>query len=104
MLFRFKCQIGGRCREDRCYGSRGVTTGSAYFRSIAGWELLDADTFALEDPVSGTVTTFEFDKGYSLLMPNSAGMMIDDGAALTIEGVVFEFDKDNSTSPGATKP
>ena len=39
-------------------------------------------------PLTGEVTTFEFDKGYSLLMPNSAGMMIPDGATLSIDSVV----------------
>ena len=78
----------------------GYNYNGTYLRSVAGRELLDGDTFVLVDPVTFEETTFEFDKGFSLLTPNSAGMMIPDGATLTIDGVVFEFDKDNVLTSG----
>ncbi|HCA81396.1 MAG TPA: hypothetical protein DEP53_16830 [Bacteroidetes bacterium] len=58
MLFRFKCQIGGRCREDRCYGSRGVTTGSAYFRSIAPryYQIADSTASGKISAINGAAT------------------------------------------------
>ena len=82
----------------------------AYLRAVAGSELLDGDTFLMASDGFSTAinTTFEFDMGYSVKVPNSAGSAIPDGETLTItddEGgtVTFEFDRDGEWDPSHTR-
>jgi len=81
----------------------------AYLRAVAGSELIDGDAFTILSDASlmGQPQLFEFDMGWWLQMPNSAGSAIDDGETLTITDdlgntVTFEFDKDGNVTAGNT--
>ncbi|NLE39942.1 MAG: hypothetical protein GX621_18135, partial [Pirellulaceae bacterium] len=77
--------------------------------AVSGNELVDGDTFTLLSDMTmvGEPQVFEFDMGYSLLLPASAGRAIRDGETLTITDdlgrtVTFEFDKDGQVADGNT--
>ena len=55
-------------------------------RAIPAWNLRDGDTFAIDG------NDFEFDFGYTLVVPS--GPAIADGNIFTLNGTVFEFDND----------
>ena len=62
-------------------------------------ELLDGQFFVLDHLTAGP-TTFEFDLGFSLFVPNAAAELIADGETLTVDDddpmtdpLTFEFDK-----------
>ena len=72
-----------------------------HLRAIPGWELHDGQQFTLtdmvEDPLTGllrrdVVLVFEVDLGPTLVAPTGAA--IGDGALLTVDGKVYEFDND----------
>lgn len=75
-----------------------IMTGGEYLVAPAAAELYDGATFQ----VGGR--TFEFDLGYALVLPNTAGIKIGDGEYFTIsDGTntrTFEFDKDGTVQPG----
>ena len=81
------------------------TTGTI-LRGIAGNQLLDGDTFSIQD-AQGNLETFEFDMGYSLRLPAGAGNAIADGTTVTITGPggtrTFEFDKNGSNPANAIR-
>lgn len=74
------------------------TTGGEYLTAPAAAELHDGATFV----VGGR--TFEFDLGYALVLPNVAGVKINDGDYFTVQigpqVETFEFDKDGSVQSG----
>jgi len=74
------------------------TTGGEYLTAPAAAELHDGATF-----VVGGIT-FEFDLGYALVLPNVAGIKINDGDYFTVQigpqVETFEFDKDGSVQSG----
>ncbi len=61
-----------------------------------GAELFDGQ-FIIMDHVDAGLTTFEFDMGFSLVVPNAGAELIADGETFTIDDgtgpVTFEFDK-----------
>jgi len=88
-----------RMRFDFTTGSDmavGVTMDTgAYYMAIPAAKIYDGEHFTID------AQTFEFDMGYSLLIPNAAGKAIDDGETITLENgagvaVTFEFDKDGT--------
>ena len=86
-------------------GAFNTQTGGDELRAVEGHFLRDGQRFTLTaggafDPADQT-KTFEFDMGWTLVAPNGAA--IPDGARFTIDGVVFEFDK-NGTLPGGVNP
>ncbi len=70
--------------------------GGTILTAISPTHLADGDTFAVEDPVTGIETVFEFDLGLVLNIPSGASAV--DGAVLTVEGTDFTF---VSTATGA---
>jgi hypothetical protein len=79
----------------------------AYLRAIPGNELIDGDTFIVDDDpnVDDDEVLFEFDMGFSLVAPNSAGQVIEDGEWFTLDDgngntVTFEYVKDGVVTPG----
>jgi hypothetical protein len=66
--------------------------------ALPGGELQDGDTFFLD------ALAFEFDMGFSLVVPNGAVTAIADGETFTLNDgsgpVRFEFDRDNSVTQG----
>lgn len=63
---------------------------------VAGDNIVDGDQIEIVKALTGEMLTFEYDMGYSLVLPNSAGQAIDNADTLTIDGVTFGFD--NSVS------
>ncbi|GIW89927.1 MAG: hypothetical protein KatS3mg109_0359 [Pirellulaceae bacterium] len=74
------------------------TTGGEYLTAPEAAELHDGATFVVN------TTTFEFDLGYALVLPNVAGLKINDGDYFTVQIgpriETFEFDKDGSVQSG----
>ncbi|MCH5372415.1 MAG: PPC domain-containing protein, partial [Planctomycetes bacterium] len=72
-------------------------------RALAGWELRDGQVFTLTDLIRDDVTgdvrrdvvaAFEFDMGPTIIAPT--GSAIDDGDTFTVDGMVYEFDFNES--------
>ncbi len=74
-----------------------TASGGEELYSLPGKDLRDGEQFTLQG-VDGTVATFTFDLGYTLVVPS--GGTITDGDTFTVDGVAFEFDSDGSTSVG----
>jgi hypothetical protein len=70
--------------------------GGEILAAKAGAELFDGQ-FIVMDHVDAGLTTFEFDLGFSFVVPNAAAELIADGETFTIDDgagpVTFEFDK-----------
>ncbi|MGB9618776.1 MAG: hypothetical protein ACPL7K_00010, partial [Armatimonadota bacterium] len=75
-----------------------TTTGGEYLTAPEAAELHDGATFSVSN------VTFEFDLGYALVLPNVAGLKINDGDYFVVQSgsrlETFEFDKDGSVQPG----
>jgi subtilisin-like proprotein convertase family protein len=75
-----------------------VMTGGEYLTTPAAAELHDGATFE----VGGL--TFEFDLGLALVLPNVAGIKVQDGDYFTVSNgttlITFEFDKNGTVQPG----
>ena len=61
-------------------GSREFFSTGAYLTAIPGNELVDGDSLSIDGQV------FEFDMGFSLLLPNVAGAAITYGQTITLSG------------------
>src|SRR5262249_16422939 len=76
------------------------TTGS-YLGARPGDELLDGQTFQVRDQnTAGDPTVrFEFNQGFNLQLPGSAGRAIANGGTFSVAGTTFTFRK--GVPPGA---
>ena len=91
---------GGRSSGGRDLELDLNSTGNQ-LRAIPGWELHDGQQFTLTDLVTNpqtgllrrdVVLVFEVDLGPTLVAPTGAA--ISDGAMMTVDGKVYEFDND----------
>ncbi|MCA9188858.1 MAG: pre-peptidase C-terminal domain-containing protein [Planctomycetales bacterium] len=73
----------------------GPLTGEE-LRAADGAVLRDGDVFSIDDIL------FEFDLGYTLILPT--GDKVIDGETITVDGTTFEFDSDGNTSGGIPIP
>ncbi|MFK7818342.1 MAG: hypothetical protein AB8G99_06470, partial [Planctomycetaceae bacterium] len=77
-----------------------TASGGEELFALPAADLRDGDQFVLDD--AGTPVTFEFDLGFTLITPSGGG--ISDGDTFTVNGTVFEFDSNGSTSTGLPVP
>jgi GEVED domain/Dockerin type I domain/Bacterial pre-peptidase C-terminal domain len=96
--------LAGIWQSESAYTIRFINTNESSIVATAGALYTDGKSFDIID-ISGSRTSFEFDTGYTISVPTTAGGLdanIVDGSTFTIDDGVrrftFEFDSNDSSS------
>ncbi len=80
LRLRFVFSTAGKLNVGDAPGSFASNTTGAYLTAIPGNQLIDGDSLTIDEQM------FEFDMGFSLVLPNVAGAAIALGETITIDG------------------